>query len=50
MNDNFERIWKESGRGLTEVPSRHFPGGTEENHVKPVRIVDVPAGIRTEYE
>lgn len=50
MNDNFERIWKKSGRGLTEVPSRHFTGRTEENHVKPVRIADVTPGIRPKYE
>jgi hypothetical protein len=32
-----------------EILSRNFPGATEENHEKPVRIFCVQAEIRTEH-
>jgi hypothetical protein len=35
MSDEFERIWREVIRGLNEVISCHFLGGTGENHEKP---------------
>jgi hypothetical protein len=37
-----------SGRGLTEVQSRHLPGETEKHHKKPARITSVPTEIRFE--
>jgi hypothetical protein len=39
--------WEGSGRGLIEVLPRDLPGGTKENHKKPVRIAGVPVKIRT---
>jgi hypothetical protein len=39
-----------SGRGLIQVRSYHFPGGTEKKPRNPrVRIVDVPVEIRTKH-
>jgi hypothetical protein len=37
-----------SGRDLFEVICRNLNGGTEENHKNLVRMIDIPAGIRTE--
>jgi hypothetical protein len=38
-----------SGRDLMRVLSLQFPRGTEENHGKFVRIVNVPAETRSEH-
>jgi hypothetical protein len=40
---------KESVHGLVEALFLHFPGGTEENHEKSLRITSVPAKIRAEF-
>jgi hypothetical protein len=32
MNNELERTWKEAIVAIVEVPSRHFPEETEENH------------------
>jgi hypothetical protein len=45
VNDELERIWKASIMALFMVISRHLPGGTEENYVKPSLSV---AGLRAE--
>jgi hypothetical protein len=37
MINELERIWKETIVSEFTVLSRHFTGGTEENHEKPVR-------------
>jgi hypothetical protein len=42
-----ERIWKETIVALIEVPSRHFPRGTEEDYEKPQ--FGVPEEILTEH-
>jgi hypothetical protein len=34
MTEVFERFWKGSGRGASDVPLRHLLGMTEENHDK----------------
>jgi hypothetical protein len=40
---------EESGRGLTELLSRHMLGGSEETHEKTSnRVAIVPAEIRTD--
>jgi hypothetical protein len=31
VNNEFERMWKEKSRDLTEVPCRQMPEGTEKN-------------------
>jgi hypothetical protein len=38
----------QTGRGIFEVVTWHFPGGTEENHKNLVGIAVDPAEIRTE--
>jgi hypothetical protein len=35
VSDELERMWKEAVMAYFKVLSRHFPGGTEENHEKP---------------
>jgi hypothetical protein len=35
MTDELERAWKEEAVAKFNAISRHFPGGTEENHRKP---------------
>jgi hypothetical protein len=37
------------GRELTEVLSRHLPGGTEGNREKPVMKASAPAKIQTKH-
>jgi hypothetical protein len=44
MNNDLEIICKEAVVIEFEALSRHFPGRTEENHLKPVRI----AGLQVE--
>jgi hypothetical protein len=49
MNDEFERIWKETAVAYFNVASRHSPGETDENHETPHSgQPGVPAEIRTE--
>jgi hypothetical protein len=36
-----ERKWKEVAVTYFKVPSQNFPGGTEKNHKKPVKTVDL---------
>jgi hypothetical protein len=49
MNNELERIFEESCHGLIEVLSWHLPGGTEENHGKPVMTAGVVAKILTKH-
>jgi hypothetical protein len=43
------RMWKEMDIAWFEVLSQIFPGRTEGNHRKPVRIISVPSRIWTEH-
>jgi hypothetical protein len=45
MNNEFERTQKETVVAQFKVRSCHLPGGTDENHEKPVRIIGLRAGI-----
>lgn len=38
-----------SGRGLVELLSSYFPGGTDEGHGMPLRTAIVLAEIRTKH-
>jgi hypothetical protein len=41
------RMSKESTTAYFEIQSRHFPGGTEETHEEPGRMVNVEAEVAT---
>jgi hypothetical protein len=51
MTDKLDNDVERSVRGLRNVLSWQFPGGTEENHEKlwPRKIAGDPAEIRTEH-
>jgi hypothetical protein len=38
VNDELKRMWKEAFIAEFKVLTWHFPGGTEENHEKPLDI------------
>jgi hypothetical protein len=49
VNNELERMWKESFMAYFKILPQNLSGGTEENHEKPVGIVGVPAKTQTEH-
>jgi hypothetical protein len=47
VNNELERMWKEAAPAYFKVFRWHFPGGTEENQEKSLRIISVSVGIQT---
>jgi hypothetical protein len=48
VNTEFGRVWKEMNGAYFEAESRHFPGRTEENHIRcSVRKLDIPDKIQS---
>jgi hypothetical protein len=47
--DELKKDLKGIGLRLTEVPSRHLPGGLGEIHKTSIKIATVAAGTRTDH-
>jgi hypothetical protein len=45
MSNEFEQMWKEVVMEKVEVVPWHLPGGTEETHKNPVRIVSLLVNV-----